>query len=232
MSGKKAYEFYDDHAKQQDPDDLWGQVRRSTRGRPVDERQIDMIVESVVAGLALQPDDLLLDLCCGNGALTDLVFQRCRGGVGVDFSEYLISVAKRRFERATERLYEYAEVRKFVATAADPGFTKVLCYGSFAYFDDQSAADILIDVRNRFARVERFAIGNMPDRARIREFYYEGEYVEGVENDDESWIGVWRTEEEFARLAAAAGWATRFQHMPPEFFAAHYRYDAILSPVR
>ena len=30
-------------------------------------------------GLDLRPRDVLLDLCCGNGAIIDPIFARCRG---------------------------------------------------------------------------------------------------------------------------------------------------------
>jgi hypothetical protein len=40
-----------------------------------------MIVDAIGLGLDIGPHDVLLDLCCGNGAITDPVFARCRGGL-------------------------------------------------------------------------------------------------------------------------------------------------------
>lgn len=79
------------------PEDFWVQVKRTVKGQPVSQDQIDMIVSAMTAALDLSPDDILLDLGCGNGALTTYFFHRCRGGLGVDFSEFLISVARRNF---------------------------------------------------------------------------------------------------------------------------------------
>ena len=76
-------DFYKHHPKTCDPEDFWGQVMRTVEGKAVDQAQIDMIVATVVRELELSGDDLLLDLCCGNGALTTHFFSRCRGGLGV-----------------------------------------------------------------------------------------------------------------------------------------------------
>ena len=40
-------------------------------------------------------------------------------------------------------------------------------------------------------------------------------------------IGVWRSPAEMADLAGP-GWRVSVHRMPPEFFAAHYRFDALL----
>jgi hypothetical protein len=71
-------------------------------------------------------------------------------------------------------------------------------------------------------------VGNLPDRARLHEFFGE-RYVPGIERDNESALGVWRTTGEFEALAAGCGWSCEFRRMPPGFYAAHYRYDAILA---
>src|ERR1700750_1427456 len=61
---------YDQYARTLPTDDLWGQVKRTVAGNPVDGSQIEMIVEAIRAGLQLTPDDNLLDIGCGNGVLS------------------------------------------------------------------------------------------------------------------------------------------------------------------
>ena len=53
-----------------EPGDLWGQVRRHAAGQPIDEEQIALTVGAIHDALQLQPKDVLLDLGCGNGALS------------------------------------------------------------------------------------------------------------------------------------------------------------------
>jgi cyclopropane fatty-acyl-phospholipid synthase-like methyltransferase len=218
---------YNEHARRCAPFDFWGQVKRTINGRAVGQDQIDMIVGAIVSGMELAQSDVVLDLGCGNGALSDRIFERCRGGVGVDVADYLIEVAQRHFGRA-ERAYVLDDVARYVMEVAETErFTRVLCYGAFQYFPPAIARSTLSVVRARFPNVTRVFLGNLPDRARMHNF--SGEEPDGVvAHDHTSAIGIWRTQTEFAALAHDCGWDVAFACMPTAFFGAHYRYDAIL----
>jgi SAM-dependent methyltransferase len=228
---RKILELYDEHAKRCDPGDLLRQVRKTVGGQPVDDRQVEMIVESVLRYLDLDRDDVLLDLCCGNGFLTDRIFEHCVGGLGVDVGPYLIDVAKANFERRPDRIYVVDDVEHFVLSAEETSaFTKALCYGAFMYLSDEASLAVLGGIRDRFPNVTRVVLGNLPDRARLHDFFYAEAYQEGIENDHEATTGRWRDESEIGAIAAAAGWRSEISRMSPPFFAAHYRYDVILTP--
>ena len=135
---------------------------RVNKDGPVGPDQIGMIDDAITKGLDLRPDDVLLDLCCGNGALTDLIFARCRGGIGVDFTPSLIDIAKTNFERPPDRLYQLADVQEFVDTTDETErFNKVMCYGSFPTLLPSKAAGVLTALRRRFPNVQRVFIGNL-----------------------------------------------------------------------
>jgi SAM-dependent methyltransferase len=232
MTAESLRDFYNAHAAQCDPTDFWGQVKRTVNGNPVSQDQIDMIVAAVRQGLDIRDDDVLLDLCCGNGALTACFFADCRGGLGVDFSDYLIEVANRHHVRRPQEAFVVQDVVEFLRLATDTGrFTKALCYGAMQYLGKPEAAEFLALTRRRFPNITRFFIGNLPDKERLHDFFTEGRYRPGIEDEPTSAIGIWRTPDEFADLAAAAGWRAEFRRMPRDFYAAHYRYDAVLTPL-
>lgn len=230
MSENPVRTFYDDHARQCAPTDFWSQVKRTINGRPVPQDQIDMIVAAIIDGLQLGADDLLLDLCCGNGALTTSLFRLCRGGLGVDFSEPLIQVAKRHFVTRIEEDFELRDVIAYLGTTPALGFTKVLCYGALQCLPNPDAGEFLALLEGRFAAVRRVFLGNLPNKERLADFYAtRDDYAPGIEDSNETPIGIWRTPDEFRRLAAKAGWQAEIRTMPSGFYAAHYRYDAILT---
>jgi SAM-dependent methyltransferase len=230
MSRGKVYDEIEARARSRAPEDFWGQVGRSVGGVPIDEAQIRLLIEAVTSGLQLTADDVLLDLCCGNGALSTRCFERCRGGVGVDFSDYLIEVAKKYFERPPTEVYILAEIGEFLRSAPDPlRFSKALCYGSFAYFARDRAVQLLSEIRERFTRIRRLLVGSIPDKARMHDFFYPESYVPGIEDDPESAIGLWWTIEEFVDFAKASGWRAEITRMPESYHTAHYRYDAVLT---
>lgn len=232
MGESKNLYFYKEYPKTCAPDDFWSQVKRTVNGRPVGEDQIQMIVDAVIGGLQIAGSDFLLDLCCGNGALSDRIFARCQGGVGVDFSDTLISVAEKYFQAPPQRLYRLEDVEAFLQSSDDTTrFTKALCYGSFQYLPHDKAESALDLLRRRFSHIERFFVGNIPDKAKMDVFFKSknGAYIPGIENDPGSPIGIWRTEAEFADLAARHGWMASFRRMPDSYYGAPYRYDAVLT---
>ena len=226
------FSFYKEHPKTCAPDDFWGQVKRTVNGRPVSDDQITMIVETVSSGLDLQRDDVLLDLCCGNGALTSLFFNRCRGGLGVDFSEKLIEVAKDNFERLPGQAYVLDDVVDYLHMDPNPHhYTKILCYGSFAYLEYEHAEELLRLCFEKYQNASVLYIGNCPDKDQIQQFFKDEVYDKDIEDKADSAIGIWRTRDEFKVLAEASGWRIHFIHMPVTFYAANYRYDAVLTRV-
>ena len=222
---------YERHASRCDETDFWGQVRRTVNGQAVPEEQIHLIIEAMVAALDLREDDVLLDICCGNGALSARFFERCAGGLGIDYSPTLIGVARKHFDVGPSVAYETGEAVAYATNAPDPGrFTKAIVYGSISYFPRAATEALFAALRQRFTSLSRLVIGNVADLAHIREFFGD-RYEPGIEDRPDSAIGVWWSREEFAAMAARAGWSVAYQRMPEAFYASHYRFDAILKPV-
>jgi cyclopropane fatty-acyl-phospholipid synthase-like methyltransferase len=189
-----------------------------------------MIVRAVKGGLGIQPDDALLDLACGNGVLSHLLFDSCVKYLGVDLSEYLISVAKKNFEELPNYQFSVHGAAEYVQQELHPEtFSKVLCYGSFSYFSNDDAADVLKLLYEKFSNVHTIFIGNLPDRDSAEKFNKTRQPSAKELSDSNSQMGIWRTRNEFSKLAGDAGWKVQFSTMPAEFFASYYRYDAILS---
>lgn len=220
---------YDQHARTCSPDDFWGQVKRTLYGKAVSDTHIEMIVDAIKRNLKLQPHDIVLDLACGNGALSQRLFDSCADLVGIDLSEYLIEVANRHFAAPPRFAFIAQGAAEYLRAEPQPErFTKVLCYGSFAYFSQGDAQAVLQLLAERFSNIESFFIGNLPDLDRTAEFYKQREPAPRELTDPHSQIGIWRSRSEFTSMAADAGWKVEFSAMPPEFYSVHYRYDVVL----
>ncbi len=221
--------FYKTHPEQCDPDDLWGQVMRTVNGKPVPEEQINLIIEFVVRSLNLHKEDVLLDLCCGNGALTDRLFNFCAGGVGIDFSEPLISIANKKFHKENQRDYFLSDIEDFLNKENTcHQYTKAICYGSFMYLTEKKALNVLKLLCEKFTGVEKFLIGNLPDKNKIETFAKNRGVEKIIADDPAEPFGIWRTKREFSKMANMAGWNVTFSEMPENFYSAGYRYDALL----
>ncbi len=220
---------HDEYARTQAPDDFWGQIRRTVKGTPVSDEQIKVIVDTIQLALKIKPDDTLLDIACGNGALSRFLFNSCANYLGVDLSEHLITVAKSNFEVLPHYQFIQQGAAEYVRSESQPEkFSKVLCYGSFPYFSAADATEVLCTLFEKFSNVQTVFIGNLPDKDLATTFYKKSPDIEELA-DCCSQIGIWRTRSEFAKLANDAGWQVEFSIMPAEFYASYYRYDALLS---
>lgn len=225
------YQFKD-HPQTCDRDDLWGQVKRTVGGKPVTDEQIAMIIDAISQGVDLNAQDRLLDLCCGNGALSTQLFERCAGGLGVDYSDFLIEVANERFARPPVERYVLDDALAYLHREEEPQlFTKAMCYGAFPYFPQPLALEFLQLLHARFTGIEQIFLGQLPDRSRMDEFFTSRVRVPGEEDDPGSLMGIWRTQEQLTELAHRAGWDVRCSRMPTTFFSSHYRFDAILTRI-
>lgn len=230
MSSKNDY-YFKDHPKTCDPDDFWGQVKRTINGKPITQEQIDLIVQLISDGLQIEHNDQLLDLCCGNGALTVLISKNSAACVGVDMSETLINIANKNFAKAGKLSFELSDVCQYVRRQPTPNqFTKALCFGSFQYLPHDVAKELLNSLRTRFANIQKFFIGELPNKDCSDAFFKDKNYPPADLDSHATPIGIWRSPDEMIQLAKSTGWNADIRLKPSRYYAAHYRYDVLLTP--
>jgi SAM-dependent methyltransferase len=218
------------HARSVAADAHWKQIRRTVHGEPVNESQIVLIINAVTNALSLRPDDVVLDLACGNGALSSYLFQKCTRLAGVDISPFLIEVAQRDFAQPPHYRFHVDDVLSFVVHEQDTSsFTKVLIYGAFQYIPRNDAVLVLKALYERFPAVSKVFIGNLPNKRAVDRFYRDRTPTEAELNDHEARIGVWYLPEEFEQMAQATGWHAELSCMPADFYASSYRFDVTLE---
>jgi len=217
-----------EHPQKCAPGDFWGQVRRTVNGKPIPQEQIDLIFFMIRQALCFQPDDVLLDLCCGNGRLGSEFFDEIRTYLGVDMSPVLIEIARKNFERFSTHKFLLQNAQEYCQRESHPElFTKLLCFGSFAYFSETQAFEVLSLLHRRFTSLKRLFISSIPDKDNADAFFNGREAL--PTDDHTSAIGRWYTRDDFAKLAGSCGWKVTLSEMPSVFYQAHYRFNAILG---
>lgn len=220
---------YQEYPKTLRRDDFWGQVRRTILGREISEDEVHCIVEQIRSMLELRSSDVLVDLGCGNGALSVRLFDGCAGYTGVDLSSYLIEIAREFFERSPTHVFVVGDLLSYVLETADPGqFTKAMSYATIQYLELDAVETLFTTVRERFTSVTRLLVGNVPDRDRAGLFF--GDRSGEVDLDQPaSQIGRWWSASELAQMAQRCGWACSVARMPENVFNAKYRFDAVFT---
>lgn len=221
---------YDAHARSVPADAYWAQVRRTIDGEPVDGAQIALIVKAITAGLSLKQGDSVVDLGCGNGALSSYLFDQCTGLLGIDISPYLIGIASEVFGRPPNYQFRVGDMISYVTGESDVHqFNKALIYAGLQYFRTPDVIAILKALHARFTSLDRVFIGNVPNRREAARVFQESAASEAELNDHKSRIGVWYFPEDFVTWAEEAGWRTSVSYMPAEFYASSYRFDVTLE---
>jgi len=218
-----------EHPKTCAPDDFWGQVRRTVNGKPVSQAQIDLIRNALSEALSFEKKDVLLDLCCGNAALSSVFFDKISGYLGVDMSPCLLEIAEKNFQILPTHRFTLKKAGEYVLGEVLPQrFTKVLCYGAFALLSPTEAQLVLSGLRNRFQGVQTVFIGNIPDTTRSSTFFMDRKSL--PLDDHTTSLGKWYTPDEFSIMAEACGWRVECSIMPDHYYQSHYRFNATLSP--
>jgi len=209
--------------------DFWGQIKRTVNGRPVSEEEIDLIVNQIVSQLEIKRYDNLLDLGCGNAALSSRIFGMLDKYTGVDFSEYLIGIANEYFRVSESIDFKVSDILAYVKEDDAPqSFSKVLCYGAMTYISKIDFITMMRILHDRFTNVERIFIGNIPERSKAKEFYSKRGVTDYQLDDPGSAIGVWWGQDEIIQAMEDIGYKPIISRMPESFYTASYRFDITL----
>ncbi len=114
-------------------------VGRIVQGKEMSEISLHKIAELIAEQLHLQAHDHLLDICCGNGELTNLLKKYTGPITAIDFSETFIDQAKTKF--GNDINWQCADALNF---HLDQQFDCILLYFSFQYFESNKKALTLL----------------------------------------------------------------------------------------
>ena len=222
----KASEYdYTERPKLFDKNDFWRQVRRTINGKPVDETQINLIVKQVCTILSLNQNDDLLDLGCGNGALTTRISPYVSKIHGVDMSDYLIGIANEYF-CSSKLTFEANTISVLIDQEGLKPYEKCLLYGVSSFLED----DLLEKLVSKFfeGNGKSILLGNVRDKMFAKDFYGDN-YSQNSLDDITSSMGKWRSMKWFSQIAKNGNFNVSFHKMNKDFYATKYYFDVLFQ---
>ena len=207
--------------------DEQSQVLRTRNKLPIDQRKWEITLDIVSQQLELQPNDTLLDLCCGNGLFTAAFSPRIAGVQAVDISPVLTGRLAARGLPNVRVLTSDMRVARF----AQQSFSKVLWYAGIQYIDKSDIVAMVRRIRGWMKPGGILMIGDIPDHAKLWDYFNDdtrlAAYFDGLEQRKPI-IGSWLDAGWSERLCLASGFASAKavpQH--EELIYADFRYDLI-----
>jgi SAM-dependent methyltransferase len=213
-----------------DDNDLLYQIGATVNGKPITKLQHSEIVNSITTGLELNPKDNVLDLCCGNGIITNDISRIVNKVIGIDGSESYIANA-RKIKNNHNIIYRCDDVLNFRKYIVGENINKVLFYASLAYFSKEELINILLNLKQE--NIEMVYMGSILDKNKKfkffntfkRKIHYLFNYLI-LRND--LGLGNWWSKREIIKIAAAQGFKIDILDQNPILHTAHYRFDALL----
>ena len=149
-------EFWNNQARENEPK---AQVGRLISGNLHPDELMDKIANKIANQIQLKPNDVLLDVCCGNGILTRKLAAKCNCVTAIDFSEVLINNAQRTESTNITWICEDATSFKL-----NQQFDKIVLYFSFQYFEsDEQASKVIEALKLHLNPGGILIMGDIPD---------------------------------------------------------------------
>lgn len=208
---------------------LLEQVGKTLNGKALSEDQVGLIVLSARDALELAPQDVFIDLCCGNGLITEHLAPLVGKAWGIDFSAGLIEVARKN-SRAQNIGYAQGDVLN-LDNKYFSGVRKVLMNESLQHFSKDELGVLL----ERLARVDtgsRVYFGGIPDRDKFDLYYDTPEkraFHQSREREGRSHSGTWWSQSEIVRMAGDRGFRATIVPQRPSMVTSYYRFDVLLE---
>lgn len=211
------------------------QVGKTVGGVQISQEQFDAILGDIDKHLDISPDDVVLDLCCGNGLITREIAKKCKEVVGIDFSEVLIETATEITQEPNVK-YIVMDVRKIrnLIKEYESYFTKVLWYEALAFFDEHDLCEVLDSIKLLSREEPIILIGSVLDHSRKWSFFNTFKrkmtYVfKIVLLGQEVGLGKWWKREQIEKVCDKSGFACEFHYQNNVLHTAHYRIDVKIT---
>ncbi|AOW19224.1 class I SAM-dependent methyltransferase [Urechidicola croceus] len=156
----------------------WNNNAQETAGdtmRQVQRRDIEstlLTVDHIIKKLNIQSSDEVLDVCCGNGILTQKISEKCNSIIGVDHSEELLKTANQEYS-GTNISYIQSSATNLSSTLGEKKFDKIYLQFSFQYFDKKGEGEKVISEMLKCLKPKgEIFIGDITNFDKLSTFYY------------------------------------------------------------
>jgi SAM-dependent methyltransferase len=205
------------------------QVDMTLNGKEVDAEQIDLRVKAMVENLSLNKNDVLLDICCGNGLLMDKLSGIVNNIYAVDFSEELINVARKKNHYPNVR-YDVGDITK-IDLQQYSSTNKLSVYSGLQYI----SLDELNIFLKKIAEYDKPLLAyfsNIPDKEKLWDYYNTDEkkaFYQQREAEGKPHMGTWFNKNDITCIAGSSGLYCKFLEIDKALNTNYYRFDVLLS---
>ena len=218
--------FWKKHARETADKNPQIQVLRTRNKIPIDDETWTVTVSAIEEKLNIRQDDIILELCSGNGLLSRKFAETAQHVTSVDVSESFLKA----LENINNIMPITSDVRDLEFDANS--FSKVIIYAGLQYFSDREVIELFESAFLWMKEGGLFYIGDIPDIDKKWTFYdnkeREYDYFTALKNGQPI-IGNWFDYEFIEKLAFYTGFSAAEKiTQAEEMICSSYRYDFII----
>ncbi|MBU2260233.1 class I SAM-dependent methyltransferase, partial [Patescibacteria group bacterium] len=201
------------------------QVLRTSNKKPIDPKQWKFTLREIQRHLSIQDDDDVLDLCCGNGLLSQEIAPKCKSVTSVDVASDLVAkIDTKKHKNISTHVKDIREL-----SFANNSFSKIVLYAGIQYLTYRESV-LLFESANKWLRSGGIMfIGDIPDLEKKWSFYNNADreraYFDAVKND-KAIVGTWFTKQFLINLANYSNYKiAKVIEQHKDMIYSHFRFD-------
>lgn len=227
MIQEKNYwvDFWKNYGKVATDRDEQTQVLRTFNKQPISKELWEFTLKGIKKQIEPCSEDLLLDLCCGNGLISRYFSSMVKKIIAVDISKDLLRSVNRNKYPNIELVA--ADIRKL--NYGECIFNKIIIYAGIQYLTLAETTDLFEKVYCWLKPGGIFFLGDIPNYNKRWIFYDNLErqriYFQNLKNGKDI-VGTWFDPEFFQKLGAFVNFSDSiFLAQHPDLIYSSYRYD-------
>lgn len=223
--------FYNQRVNQLHKNELLKQVGHSINGQAINADDYRQIIGDIADGLHLKPDDVLLDLCCGNGVITQAFANHCAHITGIDLSDKMIELATNNYQYKNVKFIN-GDIVNLARYCTDVQFSKVMMFGSLQHFHPRQFQQLLTIINSVCTKDFLLFLGFVTNKEFKWQFY--DTWKKRVEHfyrrlSDKEFMGHWWSKEHIKNTCDNMQLNCHFVELKPEQYGFPYRFHVIIN---
>lgn len=227
MSSEKWTQFWESQGRNSLNEDLQSQVKRTFAKEAISSEKWAQTLSYIDEQINPLQTDTMLDLCCGNGLLTEFFSKKVKSVTAVDVSQDFVDSLESKHLPNVTTLQEDALKTSF----PENSFDIVVVYAAIQYFSESETIVLLEKISKWLKPRGRILIGDIPDKARLWNFYNTTErvkfYFDNARNNEDV-VGTWFDKTWLRTLLNNCGIINVESIDQPEYqIYSHFRFDIV-----
>jgi len=208
--------------------DPQSQVARTRNKKPINDLLWQETVSKIIEKLELKKNDIVLDLCCGNGLLATEIYQKVKKVYCIDINKRLLDVLKKK--KIDNIKISHKDIAK--VNFEKKKFSKVIWYSGIQYFSQKDIISLVFKIFKFSKEKSIFYIGDIPDEEKLWKYFNnklrKKNYFESIANNKPI-IGTWLKKKWLKNLFLSAGFKrVIIVKQDKKFIYSDFRFDLLI----